>query len=198
VWLDQSELAATSAIAALQTGKQSQLYSGTVDGGNPLLLQPSLFVGGGFDECTSCPKGGVLQGDTVRALKVSAPLLATSDSSQHLHVSLDPGWSAGGVDGWNPVFCGGRVDGATATQVSSIGRVGYTVSRPSGQAQGLWTITFDSPAANNSYAVQLTNMNFGTIYLWDQMPPTVQRFTLVVVNNLWQLRNAPFHFTVLG
>jgi hypothetical protein len=181
--LDQAELAATPAIAALQTdvaGKQSQLVAGEVEGGHPLLL-PAL-TGGGFFEPG--------QGDTVRALKVSSPLVATSDNS-HVHLTLD-------TAALNPVFCGGRVDGATASAVSSIGRVGYTVSRPSGQAAGIWTVTFDSPAAANDYAVQLVNMNFGTIYLWDQMPPTVQGFTLVVVNNLWQLRNAPFHFTVLA
>jgi hypothetical protein len=191
--LDQAELAATPAIAALQTAvgtKQSQLFAGEVEGGHRLLLQSNLFVGGGFDEGTSPSEP--LPGDTVRALKVSSPLVATSDNS-HVHVSLDPGWAGG-----NPVFCGGRVDGTTSSAVSSIGRVGYTVSRPSGQAQGIWTITFDSPAATNDYTVQLVNMNFGNSYLWDQMPPTVQGFTVVVVNNLWSLRNAPFHFTVLG
>jgi hypothetical protein len=59
-----------------------------VEGGHRLLLQPSLFVDGGFEECTTCPEGGMLQGDTVRALKVSPPLVATSDNS-HVHVSLD-------------------------------------------------------------------------------------------------------------
>jgi hypothetical protein len=103
-----------------------------------------------------------------------------------------------GLEGLNPVFCGGRVDGATASPVSSIGRVGYTFSRPSGQGTGIFTVTFDSPAATNDYTIQLMNMNFGTVYLWDQMPPTVQGFTLVVVNNTWGLRNAPFHFTVFG
>jgi hypothetical protein len=172
VWLAQNELAATPAIAALQTAvgtKQSQLFAGEVDGGHRLLLQSSLFVGGGFDEGMS--PNEPLPGDTVRALKVSSPLVATSDNS-HVSLSLDPGWTGG-----NPVFCGGRVDGATASAVSSIGRVGYTVSRPTGQAQGIWTITFDSPAATNDYAVQLVNMNFGNAYLWDQMPPTVQGFT---------------------
>jgi hypothetical protein len=103
--------------------------------------------------------------------------------------------------GGNPIFCGGRVNGATATQLSSIGQVGYTVSRPSGQAIGIWTITFNSPAVNNNYVVQLTNMNFGASYLWDQMPPTVQGFTLVIVGFTatgTTLRDAPFHFTVFG
>jgi hypothetical protein len=82
--LDQAELAATPAIAALQTdvaGKQSQLVAGAVEGGHPLLL-PGL-TGGGFFEPGQTP-----QGDTVRALKVSSPLVATSNNS-HVHVSLD-------------------------------------------------------------------------------------------------------------
>jgi hypothetical protein len=150
------------------------------------------------------------------------------DGSQNVSISVDPGLLASkepaftavaplqkvvnlqtgqlemrvnttGLEGLNPVFCGGRVDGATASPLSSIGRVGYTVARPSGQAQGIWTITFDSPAASHTYTVQLTNMNFGTTYLWDQMPSTVQGFTVVVVGlatTPTTLRNAPFHFTV--
>jgi hypothetical protein len=81
VWLDQNELAATPAIAALQTtvgAKQSQLFAGEVEGGHRLLLRPSLFVGGGFDEGTSPDEP--LPGDTVRAL-VSSPLVATSDNT---------------------------------------------------------------------------------------------------------------------
>jgi hypothetical protein len=103
-----------------------------------------------------------------------------------------------GLGGINPIFCGGRVDGATASPLSSVGRVGYTVSRPSGQGTGVWTITFDTPYPNNDYTVQLTMMLFGSCYLWDQMPPTANGFTAVLVNNAWNLRNAPFHFTILG
>ena len=98
----------------------------------------------------------------------------------------------------NPLFCAGRVDGATSSPVSSIGSVGYTVARASGQTQGVWQIVFNSPAPNNDYVITLTNMNFGNTYLWDQQPPTVNGFTVVVVNNLWNLRDAPFHFTVFG
>ena len=100
--------------------------------------------------------------------------------------------------GGNPIFCGGRVDGATASPLSSVGRVGYTVSRPSGQGTGVWTVTFDSPAPNNDYVVNLSVMLFGSCYMWDALPPTVNGFTAVVVNNFWQLRNAPFHFTILA
>jgi hypothetical protein len=39
-------------------------------------------------------------------------------------------------------------------------------------------------------------MTFGTCYLWDVNPPTVNGFHCVVVSNTWQLRNATFHFSV--
>jgi hypothetical protein len=102
----------------------------------------------------------------------------------------------GDVVGWSPFFCAGRVNGVTADVGSSIGRVGYTVARASGQSTGVYVITFDTPAPNNGYVVSLANMNFGTSYLWDANPPTVNGFHCVVVSNGWQLRNAIFHFSV--
>jgi hypothetical protein len=61
VWLNQSELAATPAIAALQTsvaGKQSQLNAGDVAGGHPLLL-PGVAGGGFFEPGQSPPSDTV-------------------------------------------------------------------------------------------------------------------------------------------
>jgi hypothetical protein len=46
--------------------------------------------------------------------------------------------------------------------------------------------------------VNLSVMLFGSCYMWDQLPPTVNGFTVVAVNNTWQLRNAPFHFSILA
>jgi hypothetical protein len=60
VWLDQNELAATAAIATLQTsvaGKQSQLTPGTVVGGHQML-----------------------QNGVVRAIKALSPLQASVDA----------------------------------------------------------------------------------------------------------------------
>jgi hypothetical protein len=57
-------------------------------------------------------------------------------------------------------------------------------------------VTFASPAPSNNYVITLTNMNFGTAYLWDANPPTVNGFHCVVVNNYWSLRDAVFHFSV--
>jgi hypothetical protein len=163
VRLDQNELAATPAIASLQTtvaGKQSQLYSGTVEGGHPLLLQAGLFVGGGFDEGTPGP-GGELLGDTVRALKVSTPLVATSDN-QHVHVSLDPGWSPFAP---SPFWIAGKVLGlqSTPTVVASKGQKSFTVTRRGGLV-GQFIIAFaeDHPDGSD-YVVCLTIQGTGII-----------------------------------
>jgi hypothetical protein len=68
---------ALAALTVEADGKQSQLRAGTVEGGHPLLTFS-------YED-----QGGELVGsDTIRALKVSAPLLATQES-QHLHLSLD-------------------------------------------------------------------------------------------------------------
>jgi hypothetical protein len=102
----------------------------------------------------------------------------------------------GNIVGRSPYYCAGRVNGATLAAVSSIGRVAYTVSRPASQATGVYVVTFASPAPSNNYVITLANMNFGTIYLWDLNPPTVNGFHCVVVNNAWSLRDAVFHFSV--
>ena len=102
----------------------------------------------------------------------------------------------GSIVGWSPFYCAGRVNGATLAIASSIGRVGYTVTRASGQAAGVFVITFATPAPNNNYVITMLPMTFGTCYLWDVNPPTVNGFHCVVVNNSWQLRNATFHFSV--
>jgi hypothetical protein len=191
VWLNQSALDATPVIAALQTtvaGKQSQLYAGDVAEGHPLLLQPGLFVGGGFDEGQQ-----PLPGDTVRALKVSAPLVATSDNT-HVHVSLAPDWS--------PVFCAGRVN-ANATVASSVGRVGYTVLRPNTFGTGVYRITFNTPAPNNNYVISLMQLGSGSIKIWDSTDvpgglPTTTTFHAITYDvNGTTVKNYDFLFSVL-
>jgi hypothetical protein len=57
-------------------------------------------------------------------------------------------------------------------------------------------ITFDAPAPSNAYVITMLPMTFGTCYLWDVNPPTVDGFHCVVMNNFWALRNAIFHFSV--
>jgi hypothetical protein len=173
VSLDQSQLAATSAIAALQTavaGKQDVL--GFVPDEDPNSYQ-------------------ILQNGVIRALKVSSPLVATSDMSQ-VHVRLDPGWS--------PYFCAGRVN-ANATIATSIGRVGYTVHRHWTQPAGVIEIRFTTPAPNNNYVVTLTQQGSGNIKLWDSPsqsgPPTAERFYVVLYNTNWQLADFVFHFAVV-
>jgi hypothetical protein len=118
--------------------------------------------------------------------------VATADSTQ-VHVSLDPGWS--------PVFCAGRVN-ADATRATSIGRVGYTVSRPSGFPTGVYRIQFDSPAPNNNYVISLAQLGTGNIKIWDSTDapgrlPSTASFHVVTTNQTWVLTNWSFHFSVL-
>jgi hypothetical protein len=126
------------------------------------------------------------------AFSVESPLVKDYDFSTGLTTLRLETTGLGGI---NPIFCGGRVDGATASPLSSVGRVGYTVSRPSGQETGVWTITFDSPLATNDYTVSLSVVFFGAIYMWDQLPPTTNGFTVVVVKTflVTQKRPAPLH-----
>jgi hypothetical protein len=141
--LDQAELAATPAIAALQTdvaGKQSQLSAGTVEGGHPLLL-PGL-TGGGFFEPGQTPQ------DTIRALKVSSPLVATSNNS-HVHVSLDPSWS--------PFWVRGVFDGNDLTKLADTGRHPFTVTRAPGIATGVFRVSWDEPhPQGDNYTMHVT------------------------------------------
>jgi hypothetical protein len=131
----------------------------------------------------------LLQNGVIRALKVSSPLVATADVSQ-VRVSLDPVWS--------PFFCAGRVN-ANATVASSIGRVGYTVSRPSGFPTGVYRIQFASPAPNNNYVVSLSQLGSGNIKIWDSPShlPSVSAFSVVTSNTAFSLADWAFHFSVL-
>jgi hypothetical protein len=100
---------ALAALTAEVAGKQSQLLAGDVAGGTPLLLFADTEASG---ECTTCPEGTVLAGDTVRALKVSAPLQIQGDS-QHVHVTLDASGLASqlDLDGKQDTLTAGSVQG---------------------------------------------------------------------------------------
>ena len=69
---------------------------------------------------------------------------------------------------------------ANATIASSIGRVGFTVSRHPDHPRGVYEIRFNTPAPNNSYVVTLTQQGSGNIKLWDSAVysahPTAERF----------------------
>jgi hypothetical protein len=98
--------------------------------------------------------------------------------------------------GGHPFFCGGRVAGA-ASVTSSIGQVGFTVSRPTGQATGVYYVQFASPAPNNDYVVSLAQIGNGNIKIWDFMTPTVNGFHVVTYNASWGVANFSFHFSVV-
>jgi hypothetical protein len=103
----------------------------------------------------------------------------------------------GSLVGWTPFFCAGRVNGVSATVGSSIGRVGYTVSRPSAYpTSGVLRISFASPAPNNNYVVSIAPVYYGVARLLDTIPPDVDGFHAVMSGSNWGLTNGTFHFSV--
>jgi hypothetical protein len=91
------------------------------------------------------------------------------------------------------------VDGA-GTVISSIGQVGYTVTRPSGFGTGVYKIQFDSPAPNNNYVISLAQQGIGNIKIWDSTEPgrvpATTGFHVVTSKSTWNLTNYTFHFSV--
>jgi hypothetical protein len=191
LWLDQSELAATPAIAALQTAvgtKQSQLFAGEVEGGHRLLLRPSLFVDGGFDEGAS--PDDPLQGDTVRALKVSSPLVATSNNS-HVHLSLDPAWS--------PYWIAGRIHGTSVTVEYTVpGAQSFSIARHPGKSSGIFDITFPAHPNGANYVIQLTSYQNGPVRIWEIIPLTSTKFTFNMTGWSGAPQNGRAFVTVLA
>jgi hypothetical protein len=188
--LDGSSVVAVSRLTATNEVVTDSIRASTANAltcADNLVVTGSLTVGG----------SNVLDAlsNVEPAFSVESPLVKDYDFNTGLTTLR---LETTGIGSINPIFCGGRVNGATASPLSSVGRVGYTVSRPSGQGTGVWTITFDSPLATNDYTVSLSVLFYGAIYMWDQLPPTTTGFTVVVVNTTWSLRNAPFHFTVLA
>jgi hypothetical protein len=100
--------------------------------------------------------------------------------------------------GGNPFYCAGRVN-ANGTIASSIGQVGFTVTRPPGYPTGVYAITFNTPAPNNEYVVNLTQLGSGNIKIWDAVtfPPTTVKFHVVTYNTGWVLTDWAFHFSVV-
>jgi hypothetical protein len=137
----------------------------------------------------------ILQNGVIRALKVSSPLVATSDMSQ-VHVSLDPGWS--------PFFCAGVVNGATLSTVMSQGAVSFTVSRVPNYAAGVYKVTFASNHPRGSNYVVLVHSRNSNSYLTPVIteaptPQTAAYFHVTLRNTTaTALADEQFHFSVLA
>jgi hypothetical protein len=109
----------------------------------------------------------------------------------------------GSLSGWSPLFCAGHVN-ANATVASSVGRVGYTVSRPSGFATGVYRIDFATPAPTSDYVVTLTLFASGAnlnIRIWNSTDapgriPTTTSFHAVTAGETG-VTNLGFHFAVM-
>jgi hypothetical protein len=103
----------------------------------------------------------------------------------------------GDLYGWKPYFCAGRVVGATPS--TSVGRVGYTVWRPSGFPTGVFHVIFNSLAPNNNYVVTLAQQGAGSVTLWNaaDRQPSDTGLHVVCYNTAQQLTDFTFHFAVV-
>jgi hypothetical protein len=151
----------------------------------------------GFNTENNSPSltvGGV---DVVQSLSNREPLFTAVDPV-YKNLNLETG--AYELKVHPPFWCAGRVNGLTPAVVSSIGRVAYTVHRPSGFAVGVYEIRFASPAPNNDYVVNLTQQGTGTVKIWENSTyiPTTSGFHVVCYNTTWQLTNSEFHFSVVA
>jgi hypothetical protein len=136
--------------------------------------------------------------DVVQSLSNREPLFTAVDPV-YKNLNLETG--AYELRVHPPFWCAGRVNGVTPAVVSSLGRVAYTVHRPSGFPVGVYEIRFASPAPNNDYVISLTQQGSGTIKIWEATayngPPTAARFHVVCYNTTGQLADYVFHFTVV-
>ena len=98
----------------------------------------------------------------------------------------------------NPFWIAGKVDGASLSILSSSGRYGFTVTRATGYASGIFYISFgNNPYKDANYAINVTAQGFSKI--WESIIPTTTGFyvlTYPVV--LSSAGNCAFHFSVIA
>jgi hypothetical protein len=151
----------------------------------------TVAVDGTIGATGSISTGGALRANSLTPVSGTV-VTATQNLAVEGNLTLN-----GDLVGWTPYYCAGRVNGINATVGSSIGRVGYSIVRPSAYpTTGVYQVIFASPAPNNNYVVTLTAMHYGAIRLWETTPPTAEGFHVVTSTTTWGLTNAIFHFSV--
>jgi hypothetical protein len=101
----------------------------------------------------------------------------------------------------SPFFCAGKVDGNDLSILSSMGRVGFTMSRHSISSNGVYKITFKSTNPFGShYVINTTNQQSGHCKVWDNVEslPDSNSFHIVTYSTAGGLQNSVFHFSVIG
>ena len=101
----------------------------------------------------------------------------------------------------SPFFCAGKVDGNDLSILSSMGRVGFTMSRHSISSTGVYKITFKSTNPFGShYVINTTNQQSGHCKVWDNTDslPGDDSFHIVTYSTAGVLQNSVFHFSVIG
>ena len=98
----------------------------------------------------------------------------------------------------NPFWIAGFVDGATVTITYQRGLQTATVARVSGQATGVFRITFPTHPNGTSYVVQLTPNYYGQMRVYETTPVTSTYFDVATLDRAGTIAvNGKFYFAVI-
>ena len=102
------------------------------------------------------------------------------------------------ISNYNPFWAAGRVNGTNLSILKSNGKYGFTVTRPSGFPNGVYGISFNTPAPDANYIINLTQIASGNIKVWDHptLVVSTSSFYIVTYNTSWQATIFDFWFSV--
>jgi hypothetical protein len=105
------------------------------------------------------------------------------------------------ISNYNPFWVSGRVNGTTLQILKSNGKYGFTVTRPSGFATGVYRIAFNTATPDANYVISLAQLGIGNVKVWESTDvagrlPTTSSFHVVTSNSTWTLTNYDFYFSV--
>ena len=101
-----------------------------------------------------------------------------------------------GSSNYEPCWVAGKVDGTNLNTLPTKGISGFTVSRASGYAAGVYYINF----GRNPYddAINVSNQESLYYNIWESSNPTVNGLYVVCHTNATTPGNATFHFSVIA
>ena len=114
------------------------------------------------------------------------------------HVTITGNLIVNGSSTYKPCWVAGKVDGSSLNTLSTNRRYGFTVSKVSGYAAGVYYINCGSNPCNDAhYIINVSNQASLYCKLWESSIPTVNGFYIVCYTNATTPGNATFLFQLL-
>jgi hypothetical protein len=135
-----------------------------------------------------------ISGNGANVITVNDNLVITGNLTVQGSTSISGGSS-------NPFWVAGRVNGTNLSILKSNGRYGFTVTRPSGFATGVYRIAFSTPTPDANYVISVAILGTGTAKVWESTDaagriPTTTSFHVVSMNQSFGVANFDFYFSV--